>query len=559
MSKLSNKNPARQVVDFANQSLNIKTAAIILAGSTLVSSLLGIIRDRLLNGYYLDVYPASIDAYTVAFIIPDFMFTILISGALSVTMIPVFNQLRNDKRTNSDQSAWDLASSMINFMSLVTLVLSILIIVFADFLVNHVVGPDLPEDSRALAASMMRVIAINPFLFSISGVLSGIQQAVGRYFFYALAPAVYNIGIIFGTVFFTGGITVFGKTIFEGGIMGVALGVLLGAVLQLIIASVGILGLGFNYKLKIDFKNRGFRKVLKLFPARSLDQGADYINNIVETRLASGMLPGTIRSYNQALSLHMMPVNLIGVAISNAAFASMTEKLSLGQSGQFKKQVQMILRTIIWISLPISTIAYFTRGYLVSFIKNSGDNNLISSLLGALILSIFFTSVYHILARTFYAEQDTKTPFVVSVFSIALNIVLAITFTRVLRMGAYGLAWAQSYTAVVQVLILTAILSKKLKGIFDKEFFRSIGLMAIAGVVAGFAAYGLLQMMPLLSSDQRIFATFPKFCLISGLSMMVYLFLSRAFSLSESDVIFEKAKKILFGSKITKRLEDDEA
>ena len=545
---MTTTNRARQVVDFANKKLSMKTAAILLSSSILLSSILGIIRDRLLNGYYLDSYPASIDAYTVAFIIPDFMFTILVSGALNVTFIPVFNQLRNDKRSKDDSQAWDLASSLINMLSLVTFVLSILIMIFAKTLVDKVVGPNLSEDTRALAASMMRVIAINPFMFAISGVLSSLQQATGRFFFYALAPAMYNIGIIIGTIFFTNGISIFGYQIFEGGIMGVALGVLLGSILQLVVGSIGVLGLGFDYKMKIDFKNRGFKKVLKIFPARSLDQGADYINGIVETRLASGMPSGTVRSYNQALALHNMPINLIGVAISNAAFGSMTEKLSLGQTGQFKKQVQMVLRTIVWIALPVSTIAYFTRGYLVSFIKNGG-RPIIADLIGCLILSIFFTSVYHILARTFYAQQDTKTPLYVSLFSIALNIVLAITFTKIFNMGVYGLAWAQSVTIVVQVLILTAILNKRLNNIFDKAFFKSIFLMFIAGTIAGFTSYFLLQLLPFRSTDLRFFAVLPKFMLISIGSFVVYLILSRIFKLSESDVVVKRINKIVFGTK----------
>lgn len=535
----------RKVVDFANRRLSVKAAAIILIVSTLLSAMLGIFRDRLLNGLYYDTYPTGIDAYTVAFQLPDFMFSILVSGALTVTFIPVFNQVRNDKRFKDESSAWDLASSMINLLSLITLILSILIMIFAEPLIKYVISPGLNEASRALAISMMRIIALNPFLFSISGIISSIQQAYGRYVFYALAPVFYNVGIIIGAVFFINGINLFGWQIFEGGIMGVALGVLLGAIMQLIVSAIGLIGLGFDYQFKIDWKNQGFRKVLKLFPARSLDQGADYLNSLVETRLASRMAVGTIRSYNQALSLHNMPINLIGVAISNAAFASMTEKLGLGQTGQFKKEVQSVLRTIVFIALPIAVGVYFTRGYVVNFIKNGGDLA-IATLLGALIVAIFFRSIYHILARTFYAEQDTKTPFYVSLVAISLNIGLAVYFVNVMGFDARGLAWSQSITACVEVVILSIILQRKTKGIFDIKFLKAMLKIVFSVIVMALICYLLVVKMPLRSGDQSFFATFPKFILIVIGSAVPYFLIAKLLKLEEADMIAKRIKQLLF-------------
>nr|HMM62407.1 lipid II flippase MurJ [Candidatus Saccharibacteria bacterium] len=248
----------KSTVARANIKLPIRLAAALLAGSTLLSSILGLIRDRQLNGLYYDTYPQGIDAYTVAFTVPDFMFFILVSGALSVSFIPVFNQRL---ATGNKKSAWELSTSILNLMAVVTLIASVLIIIFAGQLVQYVVGPGLDESSRALAVSMMRVIAINPFLFAIATVIASMQQAVGRFTFFALAPTVYNIGILIGVVFFTDGINIFGWQVFEGGIMGVALGVVLGSILQLLISSVGLIGMGFDYRFKIFWKNHGFRKV----------------------------------------------------------------------------------------------------------------------------------------------------------------------------------------------------------------------------------------------------------------------------------------------------------
>lgn len=533
----------RSVVALANRKLPVQWAALLLASSTMISSLLGIYRDRLLNGLYLDNYPQGIDAYTAAFTIPDFMFFILVSGALSVSFIPVFNQ-RLSK--GNKKSAWELSSSLVNFLALLTLIASILIIVFADPLVRYVVGPGLDEQGRSLAISMMRIIAVNPFLFAVATVISSMQQAVGRFTFLALAPTIYNIGIIIGAKFFTGGITIFGWHMFEGGIMGVALGVVLGAMMQLVVSSIGLFGLGFDYQLKINWKNKGFRKVLRLLPPRSLDQGIDYFNGIVEMNLASRMGDGMMRAYQQASSLSLMPVNLIGVAISNAAFPRMTERLAEGRVDLFKSELRQILRWIIWLALPITVITFFARGYIVAFIKNGG-NQTISMLLGILVISILFRTIYHIMARTFYAQQDTKTPLYISIFTITLNIILAVYFTMKLGWGVDSLAWAQSIVSLVEVVILFGILGRRTPGIFNRQFAHAIGRMVGASALMGIVTYVTLQFLQLQSDDQRFIATFPKFAAIVLISFAAYVWFSKKFRLVEANPVIAKVESILFG------------
>lgn len=538
------------VVKKANSRLTIQLAAALLAGSSLVSSFLGLFRERLLNSNYApnaitgsSGYPVGLDAYTVAFIIPDFMFIVLVSGALSVTFIPVFNErLANHNK----KSAWALSSSLINFMALLTFCASILIMIFADPLVNYVVAPGLDESGRGLAASMMRVIAISPFLFAVSAVIASMQQAIGRFVFFALAPLIYNIGIIIGITVFTNGITLFGVEVFEGGIMGVALGVVLGAIMQLVVSAIGLIGLGFDYQFKIFWKNRGFRKVLGLLPPRSIDQGIDYFNSIVETNLASRMASGTIRFYNQATTLHMVPVTLIGVAISTAAFPSMTERLSQGRVDLFKQELQSILRVIIWLALPTAVITYFCRGYLANFLFNGG-NVVVASTLGILAIAILFRSVYHISSRSFYAQQDTKTPLYISFFTIGLNIILAITFTMVFDWGIYGLAWAQVLVAIIEVAILFVIMSKRIPNLFDAVFVHAVARMLSATGFMAIVTYASVKLFDLTIQDISFFATFPKFALIVTISGIAYLIICQRLRLSEARPIVRYIQKIFFG------------
>lgn len=539
----------RSVVTRANQRLSVQLAAGLLAGATLISLLLGFFRDRLLNSAYLPNeaaglhgYPAGIDAYTAAFTVPDFMFFILVSGALSVTFIPVFNQRL---ASGNKKSAWELSTSLLNFMAILTLITSLLIIIFAEPLIRYLIAPGFDESTTALAVSMTRVIAVNPFLFAIATVLASVQQAVGRFTFFAIAPVLYNIGIIIGLTVFTGGITIFGQQIFEGGIMGVALGVVLGSVLQLIVSTIGLIGLGFDYRFKIYWKNKGFRKVLGLLPIRSLDQGMDYLVGMVEINLASRMAEGTVRIYNQAVTLHMAPINLIGVAISTAAFPRMTERLGEGRTDLFKSELQAVLRVIVWLAMPVATITFFTRGYLVNFIKNGGDA-LMAGLLGTLAIAILFRSIYFIAARSFYAQQDAKTPLFISIFAIIVNIVFAVWFVMGLNMGPYGLGFAQSTVAILEVVVLLFIMNRRIGGLIDKPLINAVGRMASATAIMSVVCYTMVQLFQLQNVDNSFLATFPKFVLIVAVSIGTYLLLSRIMHLKEADPILARFRQLFF-------------
>ncbi len=536
------KNHFRSVVSMANAKLSIRSAAIILASSTLVSALLGIFRDRWLNSMYYDTYPAGLDAYTAAFTVPDFLFFLITSGALAVTFIPIFNQRLV---SGNKKSAWELSTSLINFLALISLVASIIIMVFADPLVRYVVAPGLNESSMALAINMMRVIAINPFLFSISTVLSSMQQAVGRFVFYAIAPALYNVGIIVGILGFTSGINLFGWQIFEGGIMGVAIGVVFGAILQLIASIIGLVGIGFEYDFKIHWRNLGFRQVLKTLPVRSVDQGIDYVASIMNTNLASRMGEQSIRAFQQASSLHSMPVNLIGVAISTAFFPQLSDEAGRNDEAKFRSTLREALRSIVWISLPIAIVAFFTRGYVVNFIKNGGDAK-IASVLAAFIVAIFTQSIYHIVARGYYARQNTRTPLVVSVIAFVVQIIFAVGLS-VLNFGPEGLAYAVSISALFEVALLLWLENRDMgHRLLTKDFWQAMLRMSIAASLTGVVSYILTKIMPLRATDNSFFDTFPKFCIIVVASGLFYLLACALLKITEVQPVLAKIKKILF-------------
>ena len=258
---------------------------------------------------------------------------------------------------------------------------------------------------------------------------------------------------------------------------------------------------------------------------------------------------GAVRSFNQASSLHLMPVNLIGVAISTAFFPKLTEELGNGEKGEFNNTFRQALRTIIWIALPVSVIAFFGRGYVTSFISNIGNNDsngTIASILGTLCIAIFARSVFHIASRGFYAYQDTKTPFVVSIVAIGLTILLSIWF-YVLGWGVDGLGLAQSIGAIVEIIILLYILQKRSKKeLLDKAFWRAMLRMTFATIIAGCVAFSMTKFIPLMATDNSLVITIPKFLAISTISAVAYIVASYFLDLKEAKPIFSYFKKILF-------------
>lgn len=240
-----------------------------------------------------------------------------------------------------------------------------------------------------------------------------------------------------------------------------------------------------------------------------------------------------------------MPVSLIGVAISTAFFPKLTEEIGDGKEARYRQTFRTALSTIIWIALPVGVVAFFARGYVVSFIKNGGDQ-LISSILATLIISIFANSIFHIAARGFYAHQDTRTPFIVSIFSIGLTIAFAVILS-IIGCGPEGLGWAQSVGTLFEVIVLLRILQKKSDHkLLDKDFWRNTTRIIFSTVIAGCVAYSLAKFFPFLATDDSIFMVFPKFCVIALGAFITYLLAGYFLDVEQVRPIAKRIKRSLF-------------
>lgn len=515
----------------ANKRISLGGAAALLIVASLFGQILGFLRVKLVNANFSELGPQSTDAYFAAFKIPDLFFFTIAAGALGVAFMPFLA----DKLQKGDRKAvWELSNSLLNLLAILMFFVGLIIFVFAEPLLRHVVAPTMTPDQMHNAVTIMRLIAFNPLLFTISGIITSVQQTFGRFFFFAMAPLFYSVSIIVSIYIFKDSL----------GLIGLGVGALIGAVLQLAVSLFGFMGLKFRYTRRISWHNADFRQILKQLPARSLDQGVDSINSVVETNFARKLGEGKLTFYENAYVLQNTPTMLIGTTISTAAFPRLTERLSQGRKDLFRKEFLQVLRTMIWITMPVIVLCYFARGYLARMIFSRGAPE-IAVIFGFFVVAILFRTIYTIVSRWFYAQKDTKTPLFVSLFAIALNILLAYMLSRKTAYNVAGLAMAQSIVAAVEVAILGAIMVIRDPKLLDKNFLS--GLFRIVSVTgfAVIAAFCMLSILPLKSTDVGFITLGTKLGIITIVTFVVYIGMSALFSLEEVRPIFRKLRRIM--------------
>jgi len=511
--------------------ISIGNIAALLVVTSFTGQLLGFMRTKLVNANFPTTGPQGTDAYFAAFTVPDFFFFTLAAGALGVAFMPVLSDrlYKGDKK-----GVWELSASLMNFLAILMGIVAVVILLFAQPLIEYVVAPGLPPEEVSNAVTIMRLLAINPLLFTLSGVLTSVQQTLGRFFFFAIAPLFYNMSIIASIFIFKDSL----------GLVGLGVGALIGGILQLLIVILGLWKLNFHWRPKIKWKSKDFHTVLRNLPARSLDQGIDQVSNIIETRIASSIGSGSITYWNNAFILSTAPIFLIGTTISTAAFPRLNQRLSQGRPDLFRKDFLMVLRAMIWLTVPIIIIGFFARGYLARLIYTNG-NQQISIIFGFLTAAIFFRIVYSLMSRWFYAQKDTKTPLFVSLFTIALNITLAYILARPTMYGVAGLALAQSIVAAVEVVILSIIMLIRDPKLFDATFWSGIlRIISVSGFTVVAAAI-MLSLFPLLLVDSGILTLGTKLVFIAAVTFSVHVAVSALFGLEEVKPIFRRARKII--------------
>ena len=515
----------KNILSKINKSRALSAAAFLISLSYLLSRVLGLVRDRLLASNF--GVSASTDAYTAAFRIPDLLFTILISGAFAVSFIPVFIGYVEKNKTDE---GWQVASSLLNIFSILTIGLCAIAFVFTPQLIG-ILAPGFDTERLNLTINLTRIMLITPFLFSVSSVLGAIQQSFNRFTLFALASVFYNVGIIFGIV-------VFSRFFPQQPIYGVAWGVVFGACLQALVQFLGIIGLHFKYRLSFNLFHPGVWKVIKLMIPRSIDLAIEQINWIIQTAISSKLAVGSLTSYYYANNLKNVPLGIFGAAITTAVFPSLIRAAKSKDKTRLASAIVRDMQLIMFFVIPSAAIAVVMRGYIVRLPFGFGDQATADTL-GWLAGSIIATSMFFMIARVYYALEDTLTPLLTSLSSIVVNIALSIVLST--RYGVSGLGLALTISTFYELLVLMFILRFKIGNYGYGTIGKSALKLVLASSIMSAWMYILVSRVFTLNKSDVGFTTMaPKFLVISLSGLVVFFMAAKLFKVYETDKILKK-------------------
>ncbi|MCL5411682.1 MAG: murein biosynthesis integral membrane protein MurJ [Patescibacteria group bacterium] len=455
----------------------ILSAAAILMVLVLASRILGLIRNRILAGYF-GAGP-ELDIYNASFVLPDLITNLLITGALSVAFIPIFTSFLVEKK---EKEAWEMSSSLINFSLVFFSFAAVLIFIFANSL-TQVIVPGYTVAQQAQVAELTRFLVFAELLLILGNFFTSILQSFNHFVITALAPVMYNLGIIAGILWLT--------PLF--GVKGVAFGVILGALLHLIIQVPLAKSLGFNYRLAFDHKNVGVRRVAKLSLPRVVGVGLGQFEWVVSIFLASLLTTGSVTILKFSFDLQNFPIGLFGVTIATAALPTLSVEWANKKAEEFKETFLSSLHQIMYLAVPMSVILIVLRIPVTRLILGSGkfdwsDTVHTATTLSFFALGIFAQASFLIVARAFYAMHDTLTPVKVAFGSLLLHILLSIFFVNQFGYVAY-LALASSFAGIFSFLALLYLLNKKIGGFDRKRLVLPAVKTFLASVVMGISIY----------------------------------------------------------------------
>lgn len=448
---------------------SINLAAFVLGMAFLVSAVLGFFRNRLLASYF--GAGNELDIYYAAFRIPDIITMVMVVGAVSAAIIPIFSEYLITSR----EKAWKYFSNLLNLFFISLIIICGIAFLFAPQLISLIV-PGFSQEKINLTADLARIMFLSPILLGISVMISSILRIFKRFLITAMAPILYNIGIIFGIIFLA--------PIY--GIKGLAWGVVLGAFLHLLIQIPILLKTGFKFEKSFDFFDAGFIKTIKLTIPRSIGLIAGQINFIVITIIASQLSVGSLAIFNLAESISRPVINLIAVSFSAATFPVLSILFSKKETGKFDSVFYSVFYKIFYSTAFLSIFIFIFRNPIVSLIYETGkfttnDAQLTSACLGMFCIGLFAHNLILLTTKAFYAKQNTKIPALISIFGMLINIALCYLFIYFLSFSNFfhqtltsflniqnlenieiiGLALALSISAIIQLSLLLLFLKKK--------------------------------------------------------------------------------------------------
>ncbi len=493
----------------------IVPAAILLGVASLASRLMGLIRERVLTATFGagDVF----DAFVAAFRIPDLVFNLVVVGALSAAFIPLFTKKIYGKKRDEEE-AFEFALAVFNSVILVVIALSLVYVIAAPQ-VMKLVAPGFSGEKYLLAVKLSRIMAWQPVLLGASFVLSGVLNSYKKFFVYALAPILYNVGIIFGVM----------VLVPVMGVKGLGWGVVLGAALHMLVQLPSAVNLGFRWRPSFKWSVGDLRVMWRMMLPRVVGMAATQVNMITVTVIGSGLVAGSIAAFHLANNVQYLPVGIFGISFAQAAFPTLAEYVAKGDKKAFKSTITRSFRYIMFLVVPTSLFLFLLRAQIVRVLFGAGafdweDTILTYQTFGWLIISVFAQAAVPLLARSFYVNHDTKTPVIASVISMVVNVFMAVMLAP--SMGVQGLALAFSISAIVNLLILLGVLHWRLDGLDDWVVIRSMLRVTAATVVAGVAVQYLKYPVSYFVDMQRLWGVFTQLTVAFAGGVCVYIMLT---------------------------------
>jgi putative peptidoglycan lipid II flippase len=431
----------------------VPRGAILLSVLTFGSYLMGLVRDRILTRTF--GAGEELDAFNAAFVIPELSLGIVVASGVAAPFVPMFMGLRRE----NEPAAQTFGQTILTLAVLAMGVVSVLLFIFAPLTVPIVASGFGPAQQQ-LYIELFRVMTLTPIIFAASLVLGEVLVADRRFLFYGLAPILYNAGLAFGALVLSP----------EFGIFGAAIGAVIGALLHLAIRVVGIRGTGFRIRARLALQVAGLRDFFRLALPKTVSSPIEPLTFLFFTNVASTLVAGSITSVSLARNFQSVPVSLIGVAFSLAAFPALATAYTAGDKRSFGRLVRMNTLSI-GVLTTCSAIGLIVIGeraidvLLGGGLFDAEDVQRTALVLGVFAISIPFESLGHLYSRAIYATRHTRLQVVASLIGFAVTIGVTLATVDALKIVAIPLGFTAG--SAVRFVLLVAVLLPRVRRMPD--------------------------------------------------------------------------------------------
>jgi putative peptidoglycan lipid II flippase len=448
-------------------------AAMLIMLFFVLSRVIGLAREIMISARFGT--SAELDAYLAAFRVPDLLFNLVAGGALGSAFIPTFAVFWTRQQYDK---AWLLFSRVLNLITFLLIVITLVVALFAPLLVQRLIAPGFTPAQQMITAHLMRAMLISTVIFGISGLVMGALNAVQHFLLPAAAPLFYNLAIILGAWFLTP----------RFGIDGLVIGVVVGALLHLLVQLPGLWRMGASYTPSLYWHDPGVREVARLMGPRVLGILFVQMQFLVNTILASGLSAGSLVALNNAWLLLMLPLGIFAQSVATAVFPTFAAQVAAQQTDAMRRTLGQTLRTVLFLTIPAATLLYVLRVPLIGALFQRGrftseSTQLVAYALQFYALGLTAHAVVEIAVRAFYALHDTLTPVIIGITAMSLNILFS--FWWIHRLGYGGLALANSTATTLEMIALLWLLHRRTAGIEARALLLSIGRHMVAALLMG--------------------------------------------------------------------------